>query len=124
MEPLPHVAGFPQDVNCNIKKTRVYLHDATIREAAEMALPGEEPKPEIAEPETEPEGGDELPGLPSGKSYTLNMAKKQLDGILEQWMDLAGNYEEGEERHNFLEIGERLREISAVLQRDFLGGAE
>lgn len=69
-----------------------------------------------------PESGTpgDVPGLPSGRGYTVDQAKGQLDGIIKQWMDLAGNYPEGEERHKFLEIGERLREISAVINRDYI----
>lgn len=68
--------------------------------------------------------GDTPAGIPSGSGYDLNMAKSQLDGIIEKWMDLAGNFPEGEKRHEFIEIGERLREISGVLHRDFLSDQE
>ena len=61
-----------------------------------------------------------IPGLPSGRGYNVQQAKGQLDGIIKQWMDMAGNYPEGDKRHNFLEIGERLREISAVINRDYI----
>ena len=63
---------------------------------------------------------DDIPGASSGSNYTIEMAKGQLDGIIGKWMDIAGNYPEGERRHKFLEIGERLREISAVIHRDYI----
>lgn len=66
------------------------------------------------------EGGEGGEGLSSGSNYTVEMVKSQLDGILKMWMDLAGNYPEGDERHKFIEIGERLREISGVVERDFV----
>jgi hypothetical protein len=66
------------------------------------------------------EGEEKGGGIPSGNNYSVEMAKQQLDGVIGNWMDLAGNYEEGEERHKFLEIGERLREISGVIARDYI----
>lgn len=63
---------------------------------------------------------DDIPGASSGSNYTIEMAKGQLDGIIGKWMDISGNYPEGERRHKFLEIGERLREISAVIHRDYI----
>ena len=76
--------------------------------------------PQDGQQKQDPAAGGEVPGLPSGNNYTIDQAKGQLDGIVKNWMDLAGNYPEGEQRHNFIEIGERLREISAVLNRDFM----
>ena len=35
-------------------------------------------------------------------------------------MDMAGGFGEGEQRHRFIEIGERLEEISNTLERDFI----
>ena len=86
-----------------------------------------EVSPEEIKPEDLPQqpGLEEPPtGMPSGSGYSIDIAKGQLDGILKHWMDLAGNFPEGKKRHEFLEVGERLREISAVINRDFLGGAE
>ena len=86
----------------------------------EGALPDEDiTDADLPEPEEQ-----EVPGLPSGSKYTLQQAKGQLDGVIRQWMDLSGNYPEGDKRHNFLEIGERLREITAVIQRDYLEAQE
>jgi hypothetical protein len=137
MPPPPGVVSLPLDVNVNIRRDNVPLSDS-IQEAAPMAeIPEEEPEAEAPEEEApgaeaeEPEitdddlpslsGQEQIPGLPSGSNYTLEMAKGQLDGILGKWIDLAGNYPEGDKRHQFIEIGERLREISAVLQRDYIG---
>jgi hypothetical protein len=57
---------------------------------------------------------------PSDGSYSTEQAYQQLNGILNNWMDLSGKYPEGEERHKFLEIGERLREIAGVIKRDYI----
>jgi len=75
-------------------------------------------EPDLGDLGNEGDEGDE--GLSSGSNYTVEMVKNQLDGILKMWMDLAGNYPEGDERHKFIEIGERLREISGVVERDFI----
>lgn len=83
-------------------------------------LEGEAPQQGGGQDQGQQGGG----GLPNGGDYTTQNAKEQIDGILKNWLDLAGQYPEGDLRHNFLEIGERLREISGVLHRDFLGGAE
>lgn len=77
-------------------------------------------------PPREGEGGHEqapapenIPGTPSGNKYSVDTAMGQLEGILKNWMLMAGEFPEGEQKHNFIEIGERLREISGVLERDF-----
>ena len=116
------------------------VHSQLVREAQEapppppappapQASPGQQGaqpgvSPEEIQPEDLPQqqAPEEPPtGMPSGSGYTIQGAKGQLDGILKNWMDLAGNFPEGKKRHEFLEIGERLREISAVINRDFLG---
>ena len=63
---------------------------------------------------------DKLPGT----KYTVAHAKGAIDGILSKWMEMVRDFPEGEKRHNFLEIGERLSEIAAVLERDFIKGIE
>lgn len=88
-------------------------------EGDDMGIP--EPDLDITDDDLpQPDQKEEIPATPSGNEYTLDMAKGQLDGIIEKWMDLSGNYPEGEQRHKFIEIGERLREISGVIHRDFL----
>ena len=59
---------------------------------------------------------DELPG----SKYTVAHAKGALDGMLSKWMELVREFPEGRKRRDFLEIGERLSEITAVLDRDFI----
>ncbi len=91
---------------------------ATPKQAAPDVL--KSPEPAAPAPEA---GGNVLKskgeGLPSGSDYSVDMANSQLTGVIDKWMDLAGNYAEGDQRHNFIEIGERLREIVGVLERDF-----
>jgi hypothetical protein len=118
MPPPPGVTNLPLDVNVNIHRDSVPLSDS-IQEAAPEIAPEIEAAPEASEIT---DADLPIPGLPSGGGYTLEIAKGQLDGILGKWMDIAGNYPEGDQRHKFIEIGERLREISAVIQRDFLSG--
>lgn len=133
MPPLDHKISEPAQVNVNLTRARPMLSDSVIRED-EFDLGGEEDiggdegggaltadDDEITDADIPSEPADDTPaGMPSGSEYTVEQAKGQLDGIIKQWMDLAGNYPEGEQRHNFLEIGERLREISGVLNRDFI----
>ena len=59
---------------------------------------------------------DELPGT----KYTVAHAKGAIDGMLGKWMEMVRDFPEGKKRRDFLEIGERLSEISAVLERDFI----
>jgi len=118
----------------NLHREKVKLSDSLIREAEAKIPSSESPSgvvaggsDELEDPTAEPPegeldiGGEEdNVGLSSGSNYTVEMVKSQLDGILKMWMDLAGNYPEGDDRHKFLEIGERLREISGVVERDFV----
>jgi hypothetical protein len=60
---------------------------------------------------------------PAGSDYSIEQAHQQLDGVIGNWMDMAGKYPEGEDRHKFLEIGERLREIAGVIKRDYIESA-
>jgi hypothetical protein len=119
----------------NIKESVDLTPDAIPDSAG--AAPPEENKPqldlggdggeEITDADLPPQGGqgqEPIPGMPSGNNYTVDQAKGQLDGIIKNWMDMAGNYPEGEQRHNFIELGERLREISAVINRDFMTNAK
>lgn len=109
----------PSPVFTNLRREKLPLSDDIM---SEQVTDEDLPPREEAAPTEAASTGEVVPGLPSGSKYTLSQAKGQLDGIIKFWMDLAGNYPEGEQRHKFLEIGERLREISAVLNRDFLGG--
>lgn len=126
----------PAGAYSNLHREKVKLSDSLIREAEAPPTPegGDDEgifdlkDDPTAGPEGEFEGQTaELPegepggeGISSGSNYTVEMVKNQLDGILKMWMDLAGNYPEGDERHKFIEIGERLREISGVVERDFV----
>lgn len=82
--------------------------------------PEEVPEAPVAPPEADL--GPKVGYAPSG--YTIDNAKSQIDGILKKWMDLSGAYPDGEKRERFLEIGERLEEISNTLERDFMHEAE
>jgi hypothetical protein len=95
------------------------LHEEDIALQPEPEVPAT-PAPLAPEPETDL--GPKVGLAPSG--YTLDNAKSQIDGILKKWMDLSGAYPEGEQRERFLEIGERLEEISNTLERDFMHEAE
>jgi len=123
----------PQPVQNPLKRQPQYLSDSVLREdeldqaLAALETPKAAPKPAPegeGAPTLAPEAGAEQSsgeaGISSGSKYTLQQAKGQLDGIVKQWMDLAGNLPEGGERHKFLEIGERLRAISGAIQRDFI----
>ena len=127
----------PAGAYSNLHREKVKLSDSLIREAEVPPAPegGDEGIFDLKDdPTANPEGEledqtTELPedefdaggaGISSGSNYTVEMVKSQLDGILKMWMDLAGNYPEGDERHKFIEIGERLREISGVVERDFV----
>jgi len=123
--PLDKQFAVPEPVHSNFRRQKSYMYESLEDKLEdEIGLPDEE---ELVGGDLEDDlgdeglGGEEIPGLPSGGGYTVEMAKGQLDGIIGKWMDLAGNYPEGDERHKFMEIGERLREISAVLNRDFIG---
>lgn len=128
----------PTPVQNPLKRQPQYLSDSFLREdeldqaLAALETPKAAPKPAAPKPAA-PEGAAQAPapeagagqtsgeaGISSGSKYTLQQAKGQLDGIVKQWMDLAGNLPEGGERHKFLEIGERLRAISGAIQRDFI----
>jgi len=114
MEPLPDQPVAVQQVNTNLQRDKVRLSDGIIREEEEIDV-------SIKDPDQSKEAENYGGSTPGGSGYTLENAKNQLDGIVDKWMELAGYYPDGEKRHDFLEIGERLREISGVLQRDFLG---
>jgi len=147
MAPVPGAENKPLDVNVNLHRERVPLSDdvhvdqtvigearddkARDDEREDDLMPDDEdlmPDDEDLMPDDEdlmPDEGGEAEGekedgTPQGSGYDLKMAKGQLDGILEKWMDIAGTYPDGSKRDEFMEIGERLREISGVLQRDFL----
>lgn len=130
----PVIATEPDDVYSNFGRKKTWVTE-DVASDVEKELETDEnlPVDDVTEPvpedeESEDEGildsdipeREHIPGTPSGSGYTVKQAKGQLDGIIKQWLMMAGNYPEGEQRHNFLEIGERLREISGVLQRDFL----
>lgn len=88
-------------------------------EITDADLPPREGEPAAPAPAPAHGQGEEIPGTPSGSKYTVDIAMGQLEGILKNWMLLAGDFPEGEQKHNFIEIGERLREISGVLERDY-----
>ena len=97
------------------------LHEQDdIEMGPEIEGPGPGPGPEG------PETGIGLEEPPRGSlpptGYNVQQAKAQLDGILKRWMDMAGGFPEGEQRHRFIEIGERLEEIANTLERDFVQG--
>ena len=76
------------------------------------------------EPPVEPipgaEGGEQQAGYADGEAgYTIDMIIGQIRGVIKPWMQIASRYPEGEQRHNFMEIGERLSEIANTLERDF-----
>lgn len=73
---------------------------------------------------TEPQGEapETTEPLPVDGGYTIQMAKNQLDGVIKQFPKLSVQFPEGDKRHKFIEIEERLSEISAVLARDFING--
>ena len=127
-----HIQNVPPVHSQLVREAAPAPQEAPVAPQAAPASPEQqgaqgEVSPEEIQPEDLPgqQGLEEPPtGMPSGSGYSIDIAKGQLDGILKHWMDLAGNFPEGKKRHEFLEVGERLREISAVINRDFLGGAE
>lgn len=120
----------PRNIRESLDMTPDAIPDAAGAGAPEgdkpdLDLSGDGGGEEVTDADLPPQGGQEpVPGMPSGNNYTIDQAKGQLDGIIKNWMDMAGNYPEGEQRHNFIEIGERLREISAVINRDFMNDAK
>lgn len=121
----------PPPVNVNLRRDKVPLSDSLIREQEIELEPDESTDPEMAgdeiddiigpAPDEELPGEQDLPGTPGSAQMSVQQLKGQLDGLLKNWMDIAGEYPEGKKRHDWLEIGERLREISGVIQRDFVG---
>lgn len=94
------------------------LHEVELADLGGEA-PVERPPDVAPEPDLGPSPEAPRPGY-QASGYTIDNAKSQIDGILKRWMDLAGAFPEGDQRHNFLQIGERLEEIANTLERDFI----
>ena len=112
--PPPGVNNYPPPPpNVNLKREKVPLSDAI--DQAYQQKPPQSPSPQ-PQPQPQPPQSPQ----PQPKQYTVEKAHKAIEGIISKWMQLAGQWPEGKQRHNFMEIGERLREIAGVLQRDFM----
>ena len=63
----------------------------------------------------------ERPETSNPQEYNVNHVVSQLDGMVEHWFKLAQEMEP-DKKENFLKLGERLSEITDVLNSEFLNG--
>lgn len=119
-------SNIPPEVHSNLKRERVKLSDNIVVDCdviTEEDLPLEAPPKVPVKQQASPAPAPAQQPLPSTTGYTIQQAKGQIDGVIKQWMLLAGNYPTGSaEQDKFIELGKRLGEISRVIERDFVRG--
>lgn len=63
----------------------------------------------------------ERPESNNKQEYNINQVTAQLDGMVEHWFKLAQNMEPNK-KEDFLKLGDRLSEISEILNAEFVNG--
>jgi hypothetical protein len=74
---------------------------------------------EIENQEIENQEIENQDGSKTASGYSLKNVNDQLEGMVNKWFKLAQNYE-GDQREAFLKLGDRLSEISDVLESEFI----